>query len=311
MPGPVIAGLALALCASVAQSAGFLFQHIRAAERASVNPLHPVAALAAMLRSKWWLIGLALGIGGFALHLVAIALAPLSLVQAFVAGGLALAVPVAAIGFHHRLLPLERRAVIAMAIALALLPIGVAHSGNHFGFDPGRLAIYLGGVAAVALLGVATLDERRYAALGLAAGAFYGILDSSLKALTDLLHRHDLATALRSPWIIVAITSLVAAFFCFQRALQTNRALTAIGLMEAAADSTAILAGFVAFGDSLGSSAPLAAIHAVAFTTVGFAAFTLARAQRRLTSDDDDDAIGTDPEVHDRSAPRQPVAGVG
>ena len=208
MPAPVIVGLALALCASVAQSTGFLFQHIRAAERPAVSALRPVASLAAMLGSKWWLVGLALGLVGFALHLLAIALAPLSLVQAFVAGGLALAVPMAAIGFRHRLTKVERRAVIVMAVALALLPIGVSHSGHHFGFNPGTLAIYLGGVAIAALVPVAFLGRRRYLALGLAAGAFYGILDASLKALTDLLHRDGLGAALGSPWTLVALREL-------------------------------------------------------------------------------------------------------
>ena len=57
---------------------------------------------------------------------------------------------------------------------------------------------------------------------------------------------------LRSPFLVAAILSGTAAFFCFQRALQTNRPLTAIAVMEAGAVAGGVLAGFIAFGDSLG-----------------------------------------------------------
>src|ERR1700686_4384315 len=98
MSASLLPGLALALIASVAQSAGFLFQHIRAAERPPISPLRPLLSVGALLRSPLWLVGLGLGPAGFVLHLAALALAPLSLVQAFVAGGLALAAPMSAFG---------------------------------------------------------------------------------------------------------------------------------------------------------------------------------------------------------------------
>jgi hypothetical protein len=280
-------GLALALIASVAQSAGFLFQHIRAAERPPVTPLRPLSSVAALFRSRWWLVGLGLGLAGFVLHLAAIALAPLSLVQAFVAGGLALAVPMAAYGFGHRLTRTERRSVLVMAASLAVLPVGVAQPSRHLGFDAVTLAAYLGVIALAALLMLLASGERRFAALGLVAGALYGVLDTVLKALTEIAHRQGIEAALRSPWLLVAVASILAAFFCFQRVLQTNRALTAIGLMEAGANSTSILAGFFVFGDSLGASLPLAVLHALAFCAVGYAAWSLAPAQERLAVAED------------------------
>ncbi|HWW67948.1 MAG TPA: hypothetical protein VNY83_08185, partial [Solirubrobacterales bacterium] len=117
------------------------------------------------------------------------------------------------------------------------------------------------------------------------------------KALTEIAHRQGVEAALRSPWLLVAAASLLAAFFCFQRALQTNRALTAIALMEAGANSSAILAGFVVFGDSLGASVPLAVLHALAFGAVGYAAWSLAPAQERLLLADGQ------PADHDPSQP--------
>ncbi len=295
----LLPGLALALLASLAQSTGFLFQHIRAAERPPVSILRPLSSLAALLRSRWWLIGLALGIAGFALHLAAMALAPLSLVQAFVAGGLALAVPIAARGFGHSLTRAERRSVLVMAAALAVLPIGVAHPTSHLGFDPATLGAYAGLVAVGALLALLASGRRRFAALGLVAGANYGVLDTVLKALTEIAHRQGIGSALSSPWMLVVGASIVLAFFCFQRALQTTRALTAIALMEAGADSTSILAGFVVFADSLGSSVPLAALHVLAFAAVGYAAWALAPAGERLARAEEEEEL----EAHGRARP--------
>jgi drug/metabolite transporter (DMT)-like permease len=275
-------GLALAVSASVAQCSGFLLQHLGASERPRVTPRHPLFTLRALYSSRTWVVGLAAGVAGFMLHLAALSLAPLSLVQAFVAGGLALSAPLAAFVFHHPLTRKEWHAVALMAAALAVLPIGSPSAGDQFGFNPLALSLYIGGISLLGLI-VAVVSERRSpAALGLGAGVFYGVLDTSLKALTDLAHRGGLAAALRSPWLAVAIVAIAAAFFCFQRALQTSRALNAIALMEAGADSTSILAGFVAFGDVLGASPGWAALHLAAFLAVGVAAWSLAPVQERV-----------------------------
>jgi hypothetical protein len=278
----LLIGLALALCASLAQGAGYLCQHLNAAERPPVSARRPLRTLSSMLSSPWWRVGLLLGATGFFLHLSALALAPISLVQAFVAGGLALVAPMAARAFHHHLTRAERRAVPLMAVSLAVLALGISDPTRHLHFDARSLWIYLGALLMVATLLATTVQGRfRHPALGLAAGLFYGALDSSTKALADL-GRSGGATAVISPFLLVAAIGALAAFFCFQRALQTNRALTAIAVMEAGATGGGVMAGFVAFGDSLGTAPGIELLHLAAFIGVGVAAWTLAPAQTRL-----------------------------
>ena len=140
----VLIGLALALSASLAQAAGYLCQHLNAAERPPVSARRPLRTLSSMLRSPWWRVGLLLGATGFVLHLSALALAPISLVQAFVAGGLALvAPPPAARAFHHHLTRAERRAVPLMAASLAALALGISDPTRHLHFDGSELGLYL------------------------------------------------------------------------------------------------------------------------------------------------------------------------
>jgi hypothetical protein len=296
---PTVAiGLTLALAASLSQSGGYLFQHMSAAVRPPVSIRRPIRTLGAMLTAPWWRVGLLLAIVGFLLHLAALALAPISLVQAFVAGGLAMAVPLAARAFGHRLTRPETRAVFLMAASLAALSFGIAESSRPLHFDGRALGLYLCGLSLIALLLATAVNGRlRHPALGLSAGLFYGVLDSSTKAMTDLARAGGMSETLRSPFLPAAILAGTAAFFCFQRALQTNRPLTAIAVMEAGAVAGGVLAGFAAFGDSLGASPATAVLHALAFIGVGVAAWSLAPAQARLagsaSTDGQDSAVAT------------------
>src|SRR4029078_3958319 len=112
---------------------------------------------------------------------------PISLVQAFVAGGLAFTVPMAARVFRHHLTRTERRRVPLMAASLAALALGISDTTRHLHFDSAVLGVYVGGLMVAAALLATAVDGRfRHPALGLAAGLFYGALDSATKGLTDL-----------------------------------------------------------------------------------------------------------------------------
>ena len=89
----MIGGLLLALTSAALINIGFLLQH-RGLRRTGGGGI--LGQLWRALHDPVWLSGQALGWAGFIAQVVAVAVAPLSLVQAFAAGGLALSVPVAA-----------------------------------------------------------------------------------------------------------------------------------------------------------------------------------------------------------------------
>jgi uncharacterized membrane protein len=279
--GRLALGLGLALAASLALNAGFLLQHAGAAGAPAVTPRRPIATLRGLLASRVWLAGLALGLAGWALHVDALSHAPLSLVQAFVTGGLVLAVPLATLGLGHRLDRGERRAVVLLALALALLSAGLGPDRGAVVNAP-ALAAALGAAGALAAALVATAPRAGAGALGAAGGVLYGAADMAIKALTAIAHHHGAAAVLRSPWLGAAAVATVAAFFCFQRALQTGRAVPVIALMTAATNVVAILGGVAVLGDRLGSGPPLQALHAAAFALVVAAAWRLAPTQAAL-----------------------------
>ena len=277
MTPAIAAGLALALAASLALNTGFLLQHGGAAEAPAVNPLKPVATIAGLLRERIWLMGLVLGLTGWALHVAALARAPLSLVQAFVAGGLALLAPIATRWFGHRLSRAEAVAVAAMALGLAALALG-AHQPHEGALPGASLAIFL---AACAVTAGAVAWSRGAAALALAGGLLYGGADTAIKALTIVDARSGLGAALSSPWLAAAALLTAGAFFAFQRALQLGRPVAAIALMTAATYAVSIAAGLTLLSEPVGHGA-IGIAHLLAFGAVIAAACVLAPAQARI-----------------------------
>lgn len=281
----VTAGALLAAGAAVALNAGYLLQHAGAAGAPAVTPRRPLASLTGLLGSPKWLVGAATGTAGWAMHISALAHAPLSLVQAFVTGGMALTAPIATRAFGHRLSRGEQAGIAVMALSLALLGIGIGDRRATV-FRAGALVAYLVAVAAGALVLAALAVRRgRASALGLAGGVFYGVADTAIKALTATAP----AGAMRlvtSPWLAAAAAATLAAFFCFQRGLQLGRALPVIALMTAGTNVVSIVGGLAVFDDPLGATPALVVLHAAAFASIVPAAWLLAPSQAALVSGD-------------------------
>jgi hypothetical protein len=275
-------GLTFAVLASLALNGGFLLQHVGAVHAPAVSPLRPIATIRGLLGSSRWTAGLALGLTGWALHVAALDLAPLSLVQAFVAGGLALTVPAGSRWLGHQLARNEATAVVVMAAGLVALSLGTHGATRVSHFHGGSLALFLAGAAtlAVALVAVPLPRIGRAEALGAAAGLLYGVADVAIKVLTG---KHGVGGLLGSPWLAVAAIATLGAFFCFQRALQVGRAVPVIALMTAGTYVVSIAAGLAILGEPLGTGAG-AALRLAAFAVVVACAILLARAQAALAS---------------------------
>src|SRR6185295_3680551 len=105
----------------------------------------PIASVRSLLGNRRWLMGFGSEAAGWLLYVVALALAPLSLVQAVAAGGIGiLAVMVARI----TRVPLSRRERIGAGLSVAgLALLGISLLGaNGEGTSPGywRVGLWLG-----------------------------------------------------------------------------------------------------------------------------------------------------------------------
>lgn len=255
----LLAGLLLALGSAALINLGFLLQHrgLTSNDRGGL-----LATLRGAFRNRSWLGGQALGWIGFAAQIVAVAIAPLSLVQAFAAGGLALSVPIAAGLFSYRITRAQVTAVVVIAVALAVLPIGFSTARDQL--DSGALATCVG-LAALAGLAISVFEAAPVRAI--AAGIFYGVADAAIKAVSLGWHAHGVS-AVVSVWTAVAAAGTFAGFLAFQSALRREGAVSAISLMNAFAALLALAIGLTAFGESLGTNPVAIIAHAVAIGVV-------------------------------------------
>src|SRR3982751_4755049 len=98
----LVLGVGAAVGSAVATNIGFLLRHRGAVAAPDVDPRHLLRSAVGLFRSKWWTIGYLVAGIAYALHVGALALAPLSLVQSVLAGGLVLLGVIAErwFGFH-------------------------------------------------------------------------------------------------------------------------------------------------------------------------------------------------------------------
>jgi hypothetical protein len=211
----------------------------------------------------------------------AVAIAPLSLVQAFAAGGLALSVPLAAGAFGHRISRAQVITVLLMAAALASLPIGVSGSRDHL--HEGTFVACIVAVGAVALA-AGLVPEAPLRAT--AAGLCYGAADAAIKAISIRWGGAG-AAALFSGWTIVALLGTFAGFVSFQAALRAGGAVSSISLMNGFATLVALACGFVSFGESFGGGNAILAVHLLAVALVLACVPALAAAQAEIADQPD------------------------
>jgi drug/metabolite transporter (DMT)-like permease len=269
----VILGLALALGCAAATSVAFLLKHRGAVVAAPVEARHPLRSATGLFRSRWFALGWALALGAWGLHVGALALAPLSTVQAVLAGGLVFLAVFAERFFG---LPLGRRQWAGVLITATGLAIIGLTSGSGDGETPryavaALIAIECGVlVAGVALAAASTHHRVPTAAqgllLGTAAGALFGVSDIAIKFLAD-----DTASGvleLISPWTAAALIASVVAFYASARALQIGPGVEVIALTAVAANLTAIVGGILVFRDPVGTGAVEIVARMLAFCLV-------------------------------------------
>jgi multidrug transporter EmrE-like cation transporter len=116
-------GLVCALLCALGTNLSFLFKHQGAVAAPDVDMRHPLRGAADLFRSKWWSIGWGVAGVAFALHVAALALAPISIAQAVLAGGLVFLAVLAERFFGFKLGRRQWIGIGLVAVSLALLTL--------------------------------------------------------------------------------------------------------------------------------------------------------------------------------------------
>ena len=281
-------GIALALGCAATANLGMLCKHRGACEAPEIRLRSPWRSAVALFQSGWWTLGFAIAAVAWLLHVAAMAVAPLSLVQAVIAGGLVLIAFPAQRYFNHRLNAREWIGLALAAAGLAFLAVTVPHARENDGYSiatmAGFEAVTFGAGLALFASGVLRRGSICHGVmLGLASGLLIGVSNVAIKALTEAIHVGG-ATALLSPWTALVVIGGLGAFFSLARGMQLGEAVPVIATASASANCAAILGGVVVFGDPIGSGVFEALARGLAFAAVIAAAALMPHAPRRRTA---------------------------
>ena len=265
-------GLICALLSALGTNLAFLFKYKGAVAAPDVEMRHPLRSAVDLFRSKWWSIGWGVAAVAFALHVAALTLAPLSIGQAVLAGGLVFLAVLAERFFGFELGRRQWIGIGLVAVSLALLTLTGGGGGEaHSGYSVAGMIVFEGIAVGVGLiLVVSHLIERipvqRGVLLGIAAGLGFGISDVAIKALSGDLDSGPVG--LLSPWSVVIVTAAVFSFYASARSLQIGDGVAVIAVTSVAANLSTILAGLAVFGDRLGNDPLVIGVRLAAFAMI-------------------------------------------
>jgi hypothetical protein len=264
-------GLGLAVLTAFGSVAGFLLKFRGARAAPAVDMRRPVRSTVLLFASPVYSLGILVALCSWGFHVGALALAPISLVQSVIAGGLVLLTVVADRLFGIEVSRREWIGVAMTAAGLAFLAATLSRTGDsaHSAYAPGTLAIYVGGLCAAGIALAAISD--RGTALAVGAGLLWAGSDTSIKALSSHLGKLGFGVLIH-PLAFVILAASLLGLLVSAKSLQLGDAVPVIALTSAAANLTTIAAGPIVFAEPLPASQLGIAVRMLAFALVVVAA---------------------------------------
>jgi drug/metabolite transporter (DMT)-like permease len=266
----VLIGLGAALVSAFAANLGFLWRHRGAVEAPEVDITRPIGSAVGLFRQTWWTVGYLTAVGAWGLHVAALSLAPLSLVQAVLAGGFVFLAVLADRVFGFRLRKREWIGISLVALALALLAVTAGQSAESARSNFGLAAMIAFESALVGLGTLCILSQRVSGGgnrggimLGAAAGALFAVSHVAIKGISGSVEigtgpNLEVAVTepagLMGPLGAIVILSGVLAFYASARSLQLGEAVPVIAVTGIAGNVLPILGGVLVFGDPIGDN---------------------------------------------------------
>jgi hypothetical protein len=270
----LVIGLVLALATAAAFNWSWVAQHAITSQLPRLELRRPLWSLKLLFAHRRWLIAFLVGVGGWFFYILALRLAPLSLVQSVSAGGLGLLAVFAQRASGERL-PRREWVGIAMAIVgLVFLSVSLADASTHakhgswlalatwFALSWFGVLLFLGTIAPLLAPG---------AAWGISAGLMYAAADVGTKA------------AVGGGLFLLVILPVWAchglAFTIIQMGFQRGRALATAGLSSFCTNALPIAGGIVVYHEHVPGGA-LGVFRVLAFVCIVLGAAAVARREQ-------------------------------
>lgn len=267
----MIDGVLLALGSAVAGSVGMLLKQRGASAAPTVLARHPVRSALNLFGCRWWTMGWLVALAAWSLHVGALSLASLSIVQAVISAGLVFLAILAERFFGFTLGHRQWAGVLVTAVGLAVLALTQAPTPDEHASPAALIAVESSVIAISGLLICAStrlgqLHPSKGILLATAAGGLFGTSDIAIKhlvhpALGDLM-------LLISPWTLSALVAMVVAFYASARSLQLGPAIAVITFTSLSGNIVALLGGILVFHDPIGHTPPQITARLAAFGLV-------------------------------------------
>jgi hypothetical protein len=267
-------GIFLALLCAFVANLGFFYKYRGANSVPKVEVKHPLRSAKQLYSSKWFTLGMIIATASWGLHVAALSLAPMSVVQVSLAAGVVFIAVMAEKMFGFSVGRRQWLGLCLTAGGLVLLGVTLpAMHGAHSHFsDVAMISFEAGlfGIGGLLLMGprMGGPTEHHGVMLGASAGVLFGVSDTAIKALTGITGAHGLVGLLLSPWLAVAILASIVAFYASARGLQDGEAVPVIAVTGTAANIAGIAGGIIVFGDPVAASPTGVALQALAFVLV-------------------------------------------
>jgi uncharacterized protein YbaR (Trm112 family) len=275
--GSTDGGLALALLATTAYNSGLIVEKQALAQLPAISGRRLVRIALTLGSSPRWLTGFALMLCGLAFQVLALMLAPVTVVQPAIASGVALVLVLSRLVLREHLGRGEYVCVAVMALAVILLALSAGSTAGEVGHRFGgaqAAAVAIPSVLLALAAGSSALraGSRRHGppvtgvSYGVATGLLYGVAALAIKALSGvLLHRHGVAniliTLLSSPYLYVMAGCSAAGLLLFQTALQRCRIAIVAPVSNVLGSIYFMVAGTWLFHERLPSDPALLALR--------------------------------------------------
>jgi hypothetical protein len=261
--------LLITLVSACLLNVGYLLEHSVASQAAPLSLRRPVASVRSLLGNPRWLLGFGAEGAGWLLYVGALALAPLSLVQATAAGGIGILAIMVSRATHVPLSGGERLGALLSVVGLALLGVSLLGShgeGSTSGYVWISVWLIASAIAAACLIRLSRVIGGG-PAWGLAAGILFAAGDVSTKMAVS-------GGAANVAFLASLIVFYAVGTAVLQAGFQRGSALTIAGLATLLTNALPIAAGMLVFHEPF-PSGWVGAVRIIAFAGVVGGAFLL------------------------------------
>jgi hypothetical protein len=265
--------LVVTIISACALNVAYLIEHSVASRLPPLTPRHPLHSARLLLAQRRWLLGFGVEAIGWLLYVLALALAPISIVQAAAAGGIGI---LAVMVSRYRRVPLTRLEEFGVALSISgLVLLGISLAGAH---SEGSSGTYL---AVGAWLGgsiVGGLAATRILPPLVGAGPAFGIATGVLFAAGDVSTKAAVGGGARLAFVAALIFCYALGSLLLQSGFQHGNPLVTAGIATLFTNALPIVAGETIF-DEPRPAGWLGVVRVVSFGLVVAGAVTLSRHQ--------------------------------